>query len=206
MNSGSCLFSSAYFPPVHYISLLAGELMPVIEKHESYVKQTYRNRCMIYSANGSHPLIVPILEGSFHKKKIKDIRIDYSKRWQQIHLRGLTSSYKSSPYFEYYFSDVKKVIEKKHCWLLDLNSEALDCVLEMTGIEKRYSYSRSYIRSEDFKGQDFREIISPKIGNGSMISPLKEYRQVFHDRFGFIPGLSILDLIFNKGPESCLFL
>lgn len=100
------LLSTAYFPPVHYMALIARSDEVLIEKEENYLKQTFRNRCYILSANGPLALSVPVLLGGLHKTTLKDTRIDYSKRWQQIHTRGITSSYKSSAYYLEQFSNL----------------------------------------------------------------------------------------------------
>src|SRR5512133_2676176 len=103
------LLSTAYFPPVHYLSLISRASNVFIEQEENYLKQTYRNRCIILTAAGPSPMIVPVMMGRNSGTRVKDIRIDYSKRWQQIHLRDIISSYNSSAYFEYYFEDIEKV-------------------------------------------------------------------------------------------------
>ncbi|EFK96299.1 WbqC-like protein family, partial [sediment metagenome] len=118
MIAGKILVSTAYLPPVAYFSMLFYADEVLIENKENYVKQTYRNRCYILSANGPQLLSVPVLLGSFHKTNIKDIRIDYTKRWQQVHLRAMTSSYRSSPYFEYYFDRIEKIISTNHEFIL----------------------------------------------------------------------------------------
>jgi hypothetical protein len=116
------LVSTAYLPPVEYFSVISGADNILIEREENYIKQTYRNRCYILSAHGPQLLSVPVYLGSLHKTGIKDIRIDYSKRWQQVHLRAMTASYNSSPYFEFYFENFEKIILKNKNFLLDLNS------------------------------------------------------------------------------------
>ena len=96
--SREVLLSTAYFPPAEYFSLIAGTNRAIIEKHENYVKQTYRNRCVILGANGPLVLIVPVLRGSFHRTALRDLRIDNTRRWRETHLRGITSAYAAAPY------------------------------------------------------------------------------------------------------------
>jgi hypothetical protein len=196
------LVSTAYLPPVEYFSLVshAGEVY--LEKQENYLKQTYRNRCYILSAHGPQLLSVPVYLGSVHKTPIKDIRIDYSKRWQQVHLRAMTASYNASPYFEFYFENIEKIISKNHEFLFDLNIELLESVLEMLKIKITIS------PTPDFKPvgnpeNDFRYKISPKVKSHFIY---KEYYQVFEPDNRFVPGLSIIDLVFNLGPEASNFL
>src|SRR5512133_2136255 len=104
---GKILLSTAYLPPVDYIGLITGADEVTIEKEENYIKQTYRNRCYILSPAGPQLLSVPVYEGSRHKILIRDVRIDYSKRWQHVHLRAIVSSYTSSPFFDFYFDRVE---------------------------------------------------------------------------------------------------
>lgn len=198
------LLSTAYFPPVSYISLINSSDKIYIENKENYLKQTYRNRCLILAANGQCALSVPVLEGSFRKTPVNEIRIDYTKRWQQVHLRALISSYKSSPFFEYYFEDIEKVILGKPEYLLDLNMNSLRTVLKLTRISTQVVYTDSF---EHVNGEkyDFRYSISPKKEDPGVF-PAKEYYQVFSNKFGFVRGLSILDLIFNTGPDLVNYL
>src|SRR5664280_2173516 len=123
--AGKILVSSAYLPPVEYFSLISQSAEALIEKEESYLKQSYRNRCYILSAHGPQMLSVPVYLGSLHKTLTKDIRIDYSKRWQQVHLGAFKSSYNSSPYYEFYFEIFDKIISQNHVFLLDLNMELI---------------------------------------------------------------------------------
>jgi len=201
MTSRSLLLSSSYFPPVHYMALAANADKLFIEKEENYIKQSYRNRCSILSANGPLTLSVPVLLGSFHKTPIKDIRIDYSKRWQQIHIGAIMSSYRSSPYYEYYFEKIKDVIIRGDEFLLDLNMNSLEVVRRLTGITSEIEYTGEFkeaISSTD----DFRYTISPKTRDEEKKYIFSEYQQVFSDRFKFVPGLSIIDLIFNCGTDT----
>jgi len=205
MNDRPVLLSSAYFPPVQYMSLVASAGKVMIEREENYIKQTYRNRFYILSPNGILSLPVPVLEGSFHKTPIKDIRIDYSKRWQQVHLRGIYSSYRAAPYFEYLYDKVEKIISHNFTFLLDLNMASLMLLVEFTGIKADISYTENFepVRKE---GVDLRYFINPKKREMAQIFRYRNYIQVFSDRFPFMPGLSTLDLIFNTGPDAAVFL
>ena len=199
------LLSSAYFPPVHYIALIAAAQKVFIEKEENYIKQTYRNRCDIISSNGPISLAVPVLLGSFHKTRIKESFIDYSKRWQNIHLRTLITSYKSSPYFEYYFDLIEKVILKNHKYLLDLNMHSLHTVLEILKIERPVYYTEHFEAPEE-RDHDFRYEITPKKKIKEGVFLFENYTQVFDNKWGFKKMLSILDLIFNLGPDCPAYL
>lgn len=195
------LLSTAYFPPVQYLALCLRADEILIEREENYSKQTYRNRCNIYSANGPKALTVPVLEGSFHKTRIRDIRIDNSKRWKQVHLRSLIASYRSAPYFEYYFDLLEGVISPDREFLLDLNMHSLEVTMKITGIDTRVRFTDSFATPGEY-ANDFRFTFDPKKPVDGSIVRFDGYYQVFADRSGFIPGLSIIDLIMNKGPDS----
>ena len=199
---GKILVSTAYLPPVEYFSAISQSDEVLVEREENYLKQTYRNRCYILSVHGPQLLSVPVLQGSLHKTPVKEIRIDYSKRWQQVHLRALMASYNSSPYFEYYFENIEKVLLKNHDFILDLNMELLESILKIIQLKKNISYTTFFepVRSRQ---PDFRYIISPK---KKSFFTAKEYFQVFNISDAFIPHLSILDLVFNMGPESVSYL
>jgi hypothetical protein len=203
--TGNILLSSAYFPPLEYMSLIVGADEILIEREENYLKQTYRNRCYILSSNGALALSVPVLLGSFHKTPIKDIKIDYSKRWQQVHLRALIASYRTSAFFEYYFECIERVILSNHRFLLDLNMHSLETIQKETRSTTKILYTKSF--QPDLNAQnDFRYRISPKKGHGSYATIYKEYYQVFGNKTGFVTGLSVIDLLFNLGPDSLNYL
>ena len=194
---GIILLSTAYLPPVEYFALIKKADRILIEKEENYLKQTYRNRCRILSPNGLQVISVPVKRGSLHKTKLKDIEIDYSKRWQQIHLRAISASYGSSPYFQYYSGELERIITSDHRFLLDLNMKLLELILSMIKIKVQVICT-SVFEPVNESDHDFRYRITPKVNSGYCA---KEYYQVFSKR-GFTPGLSIIDLIFNMGPES----
>ena len=196
------LVSTAYMGPVEYFSVIFRANEISIEREENYLKQTYRNRCYILSAHGPQFLSVPVYLGSLHKTPIKDIKIDYSKRWQQVHLRAITASYNSSPYYEFYFENVEKIILHNHQFLLDLNMELTMAVLEILKIRKILSYT-TYFEPVMNNKCDFRYKISPK--NKSLFC-VKKYSRVFSTGKDCIPGLSIMDLIFNMGPVAIDYL
>lgn len=198
---GELLLSTAYFPPQNYFNLIRNADTVFIEQEENYIKQTFRNRCRILTKNGILNLSVPVTKGNSLKAQVKDIRIDYSKRWQQVHMRALISAYSRSPYFQFYSEQLGKTLMKRNEFLLDLNEELLNKCLEFVKI------GRSILRTSVFQPdiglpQDYRYRISP--GKDSY-STARSYIQVFGDN-GFVPDLSILDLIFNMGPDSIDYL
>lgn len=200
--TGKILLSTAYLPPIEYFSYIIKAEEVFIEREENYLKQSYRNRCYILSADGLQLLTIPVYKGSFHKTPVKEIRIDYSKRWQQIHLRALSSSYKSSPYFIYYYEIIEKIIQSNYEFLLDLNMHILKAILKMMKIEILLSYTSDF-QPTDISNNDLRYKISPKIK--SYYQP-KKYIQVFDYGEGFAADLSIMDLVFNMGPEAYKYL
>ena len=200
--AGTILVSTAYLPPVEYVSLLGDSDVALIEREENYIKQTYRNRCYILSANGAQMLTVPVLEGSFHKTAIKDIRIDYSKRWQQVHLRAISAAYRSSPYFEFYYDDIERVILTNPKFLLDLNFELLSFLISALKVNVDIKYTAHFEPAANGKN-DYRYLISPKTAG---LRNTMQYRQTFTFASGFVQGLSVIDLLFNMGPDSGVFL
>ncbi len=194
------LLSTAYFPPVEYFSLIRGAEKVLIEKEENYIKQTYRNRCRILSSNGPVNLSVPVMK-TLPKTLLKDIAIDYSKRWQQVHIRALYSSYGRSPYFMFYSEGFEKILAKKHRFLLDLNTELLNECLNILKLERVIAFTSSFSMTADAVN-DFRYCISPKTFSEYKCKP---YMQVFTTG-NFVPGLSVLDLLFNLGPDSIYYI
>lgn len=201
------LLSTAYFGPVYYFHAILHARQVIIEKHEHFIKQTFRNRCMIMAANGPMPLIVPVEHGRRPGQKITDIRIAYHTPWQRNHWRSVFSAYSNSPWFEYYADDIIPFFEKKHTYLFDLNTEVTQTLLNLLGINKELVFTR------DFEGLEmpflnYREKISPKTEIrtfDSVYSPVP-YTQVFEAKYPFAPGLTILDLLFCTGPEAAQYL
>jgi hypothetical protein len=194
---GEILLSTAYFPTSEYFSLIKNADAVFIEQEENYVKQTYRNRCRILTSSGILNLSVPVTKGASLKARVKDVEIDYSKRWQQVHIKSITSAYNRSPYFLFYFEHLEKILLKSHRFLFDLNDELLYKCLEFLNIDKCILHT-SFFQPSKRLPQDFRYRISPKEGSGFNSMP---YIQVFGNN-EFVPDLSILDMIFNVGPES----
>lgn len=202
-----CL-SSAYLAPVEYYAILYHYSTIHIEKYENYIKQTYRNRCNILSANGMMPLSIPVESTGGEKCLIKDIRIAEHGNWRHLHRNALISAYNSTPFFEYYQDDFFPFFEKKYKFLFDFNEEFRGMICGLLSIEtSSIVYTEEYENKADYT-YDFRENISPKkdwrICNPDFVSV--PYYQVFSGRFGFTENLSIVDLLFNMGNESQLVL
>ncbi len=193
------LLASAYMPPIQYVALLTKQGKAHIEAMEHYVKQSYRNRACILSANGVLNLIVPLEKADGCKTLMKDVRIAYNDRWNAEHWIAITSAYNSSPFFEYYADDLQPFFTKKYSFLIDYNAEILQRILSLMSISCDMSFTDEFIKPNTVN-DDYRYSISPKISDESITFPT--YTQVFENKFDFVPNLSILDLLCNVGPES----
>jgi len=206
----TALFSTAYFAPIQYYAHLRQSTNPLIESCEHFIKQTYRNRCIVATANGLMPLSLPIDKSNSEKSDIRDVKISDHGHWQHLHWNSIESAYNSSPFFEYYADDLRPFFENKPGFLFDFNEAIRVKICELLEISGEVNYTREFIKEGETPTgwQDFRGIIHPK-KNPLEVDPTfipKPYYQVFNHKFGFQPNLSILDLLFNMGPESILYL
>ncbi len=188
-----------------------------IEACENYQKQSYRNRCRFYAADGVQALSFPIVhEGGTHKLPISEIKVDYSTPWLQQHKRAIISAYRTSAYFEYYQDELFDILDLKPERLVDMNMNIMRFLVEKTGIKVDLRLTDAYSKDgilADGEGQtiacnDYRELIHPKRPN-SVLESLgleKPYFQVFSRKYGFKSDLSVMDLLFNEGPDSIMYL
>ena len=201
------LLSTAYFPNIQYFSKLANNAEISIENDENYAKKTYRNRCEILAANGKLSLTVPIVKTQ-EKINIKNVVVDYSEDWQKNHLKAIEAAYGLSPFYEFYIDDLKPIFEKHYKYLFDLNNEVLKQVLEIIGIKNYLKFTEEFTKPIETNKLDFRFSIHPKkklqAEDNNFLA--NKYIQTFSEKFDFIPNLSILDLIFNLGPECLEYL
>jgi len=195
------LFTTAYFPSISYMVRFLTEDEPVIEIWETYHKQTYRNRCRVMTANGVESLSVPVVKVNGNHTMTKDMVISTIEPWQHIHSRCLESAYKASPYFDHYYDYLQPIFEGHFERLIDLNDAALNAVLKMLKANKEIAHTTDYVREAE---NDLREVFSPKKPFDVNLFPT--YYQVFSEKFPFAPDLSVLDLIFNEGPEAMGYL
>lgn len=220
MRQEAVLVSTAYFPPVEYFIALAGAAEVYIESCELYQKQSYRTRCIIYSSEGPFSLNIPILRsggGHTHRIPIGEVMIDYSENWIQVHRRALEAAYMNSPYFEYYRDEIFEIIDSRPQRLIELNGRLLELICSFVeGLSPKILPTTEFVPPHSSSApytalplMDLRERIQPKFRGASYQSELKmekPYFQVFSCKHGFIPNLSILDLLFNEGPNSISFL
>lgn len=198
-----CL-TSAYLAPVSYYAALVNAEMAYLERYDYYVKQTYRTRCHIAAANGVMALSIPVEKAGKEKVLTRDMRISAHNDWQVQHWRSIESAYNSTPFFEYYKDDLLPFYEKKWDFLFDFNQELQAKVLELIDLQPAIEYTSVYQPVLPDNILDLRDCIHPKKENGLQLN--KTYYQVFEQRFGFLPDLSIIDLLFNMGNESVLVL
>ncbi|MBQ9499846.1 MAG: WbqC family protein [Bacteroidaceae bacterium] len=200
----ACL-STAYLPPVQWFAKLLRYDKVYVEQYENYQKQTYRNRCVIAGPNGAISLTVPIEKPDTLKCLTKDIRISDHGNWRHLHWNALESAYNQTPYFEYLKDDLRPFYEKSFRYLMDFNEELIAVICALIDIEPHIERTTDYIAMRE--DADFRDSIHPKKNwqEDKEFNPVPYY-QVFQQKYGFLPNLSIVDLLFNMGPESVLVL
>lgn len=202
----SALLSSTYFGPVQWYQKLNRYDTCLIEQHDHFVKQTYRNRCVIAATNGLQTLSIPVEKFEGAKCEMRDVRISDHANWRHQHWYALQSAYGESPFFEYYEDDIRPFFERKWDFLYDFNWEITLKMCELIDIMPCMRRTDSYELEPSEGVIDFRETIRPKHpGRDDEFKP-RTYYQVYQHKYGFQPNLSVLDLLFNQGNESVLFL
>ena len=209
----TALLQTTYFGPIQWYQKLYRYKHCTVEQYDSFQKQTYRNRCVIATANGTQALTVPVESDKraviSDKQTIKDVRISDHNQWRRIHWNALQSAYSESPFFEYYADDLHPFFEQKYDFLLDFNEAIRQKVCELIDIHPQVSYTTEYtssIQHHPSSISDFRDVINAKHPLPDADFAPKAYWQVFQHKHGFLPNLSILDLLFNMGPESIFYL
>ena len=226
------MLSSTYFGPVQWYQKLNRYDVCLIERHESFIKQTYRNRMIISTTNGPLSLTIPTNHDT--SMAMKDIRISDHANWRHVHWNALLSAYGESPFFEYYQDDIRPFYEKKYDFLFDFNMEIMEKMIELLDIrpkvrvtDKYYLSEERRVKSEEFNSldgqiqhttfntqhltfnapiKDFRDVIRPKKPLFDSEFTPQRYYQVYEQKFGFQPNMSILDLLFNEGNEAIFYL
>ena len=182
-------------PSVEYVARLLREEC-VIDLGENYIKRSERNRARILSANGVMPLTVHVENGNRPRQRMRDVKIDYSKRWQHQHWVSILSAYKSSPYFDHYAEELEPFYRREWHYLVDYNMEYLQSLLRLLGAKCEVRLSEQYVEAEQ-GDLDLR----PKHNEGSTFVA-EPYFQVFSDRMPFEANLSVLDLLMCEGPAA----
>ena len=224
MTEKQVLLSTTYFGPVQWYQKLYRYDRVFIERCDTFHKQTYRNRCVIATTNGAQPLTVPV-ERAAGAQQVRDIRISDHGNWRHIHWHALLSAYSESPFFDYYIDDIRPFFERKWEFLYDYNMEICQKMCELLDITPHILPTDQYIHTEDlpsfygkmggsgaenggFNGAvaDFRDGIDPKHPSEDHDFAPKNYYQVYAVKHGFMPNLSVLDLLFNMGTEAIFYL
>ena len=217
------LLQTTYFGPVQWYQKLNRYDRVLIEQHDSYQKQTYRNRCVIATANGVQALTVPVEHPSVtHRPSpiTKDLRISDHNQWRRVHWNALQSAYSESPFFEYYADDIRPFFEKRYEFLIDFNESIRQTICELIDLHPHVEYTTAFLPpattpcppattpdgSPSGLPADYRSAIHAKHPQPDADFEPKRYWQVFQHKHGFLPNLSILDLLFCMGPESVFYL
>ena len=206
------LLSTTYFGPVQWYQKLYRSEETEIEACENFQKQTYRNRCVIATTQGTQALTFPVVRSD--NSTIKDIRISDHGNWRHLHWNALQSAYGESPFFEYYQDDIRPFFEQRWNSLFDFNEAIREKMCELLDFQPKVASTEYFFSPAEMKeikesaGQftDYREAIRPKNPHADPDFEPKPYYQVYQQKHGFLPNLSILDLLFNMGPESIFYL
>ena len=203
------LLQTTYFGPIQWYQKLYRYDQALIEQYDSYQKQTYRNRCVIATANGLQALTVPVEHNSqfstLNSQLVKDLRISDHNQWRRVHWNALQSAYSESPFFDYYADDIRPFFEKKYEFLVDFNENIRQTVCDLLDIQPKVEYTTSYEKQVDAV-DDYRDVINAKHPQADADFQPRRYWQVFEGKHGFQANLSILDLLFNMGNEAVFYL
>ena len=197
------LISTAYLPTVRYMSVLAKYGAATIEQYETFPKQTFRNRTTIATGNGLMMLNVPVSRPSGNHTTTAEMVVSYHEPWNIRHWRAIASAYNAAPYFLYYNDELEEILMHRYDHLLQLNEALLNYLLKKLKITCQLEYTQSFIK-EAASYIDLRESLTAKKDDPSITYP--PYSQVFESRHGFLPNLSVIDLLFNLGPEAKSYL
>lgn len=198
------LLELQYLPSIQYFTKLLHYPIVYVEAHEHYVKGTFRNRCNIASANGLLRLSIPLEKGKNEQQHIREVRIAYYEPWQHWHWEGIKSAYGKSPFFEHYADYFEPFYQKHYDLLFNWNWDLLQMIVKVLGIRPDIQFTNEYQKNLPPDVIDFRNVISPKVQRqipDLHFQPIR-YEQVFIEKHGFLPNLSILDLLFCTGPEA----
>lgn len=196
------IFQPAYFPNIETFKNILKYDEIFFEMNDFFEKQTFRTRCNIYSANGLLSMNIPIKHNKFERQLTKDVKLENDFNWQKNHFKTIQNSYRSSPYFEYYEDEIVNIYSKKEDFLIDFLMKTFE--LSQKLIQKKTTYKPTNEYFKKYPTNDYRNLIDAK--KQIELNDFKTYTQVFEVKHGFIPNLSILDLLFNEGPNSISYL
>ena len=195
------LIESQYFPNISFYKALIKHDNLLLERYEHYQKVSFRNRCYIAGPNGRILLSVPLARGKNQRTTMKDVRISDAERWQALHWKTLVSAYRRSPWFEYYEDELGMLYEKPVSFLLDWNMLCFEWANKIIGVNTPVAFTDEYHKTYETAGiSDRRDVFRPE--EKEVAEDSVRYTQVFQDRVGFLPDLSVLDLIFCEGKRS----
>lgn len=197
----SLLIENQYFPCVNWINTSFQFSNILIEQYESWQKMSFRNRCVVAGSNGPVNLSVPLENGRGQRELVKDVRVSRQVDWQKQHWRTIESCYNRSPFFEFYRDSVFDLLQKRQVFLFDMNLSILEWLFKVLGNTAPVSLTETYKKEYDDQVADLRDHFTPKSSGGQPPSGVR-YTQVFEERTGFLPNLSILDLLFCSGPNA----
>jgi len=192
-----------YLGSIDYFSKIKDcESVIYLEQFEHYPKQTYRNRTSIYSPNGKLDLTIPVKKGANNHTLLKDVRISYDADWQRLHWRTLQTSYRRSSFFEFYEDDFVPFFEKRSEFLFDFNIGLFELCLKLLKLKSNIEFTTEYIKFPT----NLTDLRAADLSSQSISEPFTSYYQIFEEKHNFIPNLSIVDLLFNQGPQSKQYL
>ena len=190
----------AYLPNIHYCSWIIAQKQAYFVRDTHFQKQTYRNRTEIYGANGKLKLTLPIVHNkSKSHQKEGEVQIANTTAWQKQHWKSISSAYRSSQYFEFYEADLISFYKEEVTHLMQFNLNLLNKIMELI----EFSMSYKIVKWKKDNHQRMDDLVNAK---KSLLINFEPYRQVFEEKNGFIPNLSIIDLLFNLGPDTLSYL
>lgn len=198
----SIIIHPTYFPNIAaFVAMFKAEHV-MFEVDDNFLKQTYRNRTNVYGANGKLTLNIPVTHSQKNRQKYRDVKIFNEEKWQSLHWKSLLSAYKTSPFFEYYEDDLQPLFHQKANYILDFNFKCFETICECLQLEINSSKTQTFVKTIEDK-TDFRFLVNAK---KELPQDFKPYTQVFSNKHGYINNLSILDLLFNEGPNALNYL